>query len=194
MKKTLLILLFFTVNGYSQIYTYDKAEIHFRDGKVEEGYVKILNFKEIKFRTSLDDKPVKFNYKKINKIIKREDGKDVEYQYKIVKAKRKNYPRLMKLVTSGKVSLYITEHKDIVGQNSPLMLEYDGVSYYMVREDSHIAEYVGAKTIAIGRKSVTKGLITYFRDCPNLIEKIENKEFGKKDVIKIIEYYNTHCE
>jgi len=36
-------------------------------------------------------------------------------------------------------------------------------------------------------------LIEYFSDCPALVEKIENKDFHKKDLEFIVTFYNSNC-
>ncbi|NOZ46096.1 MAG: hypothetical protein GXO79_04860 [Chlorobi bacterium] len=51
-----------------------------------------------------------------------------------------------------------------------------------------------------GKLKRTKGLtfkndmISYFSDCPELVTKIENKEFRKKDIQSIVMYYNSNCK
>lgn len=39
-------------------------------------------------------------------------------------------------------------------------------------------------------KAITMRL---FRDCPKLVEKIKNEEFGKKNIKEVIRYYNSNC-
>lgn len=39
-----------------------------------------------------------------------------------------------------------------------------------------------------------KDMKEYFADCPALSEKIQNKEFDRNDVLKIVEYYNSNCQ
>jgi hypothetical protein len=48
------------------------------------------------------------------------------------------------------------------------------------------------KTIRIGGKIKNKRM-NLFSDCPILIEKIQNKEFKKREIIEIIDYYNNNC-
>jgi hypothetical protein len=33
----------------------------------------------------------------------------------------------------------------------------------------------------------------YFKDCSGLVTKINNKQFGRKDLVEIAEYYNANC-
>ena len=41
--------------------------------------------------------------------------------------------------------------------------------------------------------SFRKDMAAYFHDCPDLSFKIENHEFGKKDLHAIIRFYNSNC-
>jgi hypothetical protein len=42
-------------------------------------------------------------------------------------------------------------------------------------------------------KSFRKRSMDYFEDCPILRAKLENKEFVKEDLQKIVEFYNSSC-
>tara|TARA_R110001632_G_scaffold53818_3_gene132239 strand:+ start:207 stop:758 length:552 start_codon:yes stop_codon:yes gene_type:complete len=183
MKKIILIIvLCISANVQSQ-FNYEYGVIHLRDGSKLKGWVKKINLKELKYKETESAKVIKYNYKKVDKIV----INDVLYQFKIVKGNRKNYPRLLELMKSGKVSLYVLRVQ-------PTHYTVGGIEYYLSRNDSHLVESIGQRTLAIGRKNVIKGLKNYFKDCPNLIKKIKNKEFGKKDVKKVVEYYNNNCD
>ena len=41
--------------------------------------------------------------------------------------------------------------------------------------------------------SFRKDMADYLKDCPDLSHKIENQEFGKKDMSAIVIYYNANC-
>lgn len=38
-----------------------------------------------------------------------------------------------------------------------------------------------------------KDMVEYFNDCPELVEKIEDKELRRSDLIAIVNYYNNNC-
>ena len=38
-----------------------------------------------------------------------------------------------------------------------------------------------------------QNLIDYFKDCPDLVKKIDNNEFGFRDMELIVNYYNSNC-
>ncbi len=39
-----------------------------------------------------------------------------------------------------------------------------------------------------------KDMSDYFNDCPDLVRKIENKEFRKNDLKAIVKFYNEYCQ
>lgn len=39
-----------------------------------------------------------------------------------------------------------------------------------------------------------KDMVQYFSECPELCDKIESKEFKKRELESIVEYYNTQCK
>lgn len=41
--------------------------------------------------------------------------------------------------------------------------------------------------------SFKKAMKKYFKDCPELIEKIENKEFNKEQIWRVVDFYNREC-
>ena len=41
--------------------------------------------------------------------------------------------------------------------------------------------------------SFKNDMVEYFSDCPKLSQKIDNQEFGKKDIKAIVSFYNSNC-
>ncbi len=92
---------------------------------------------------------------------------------------------------------------EIPGINSPpasnnfvnmayLELEFDRVSYYIGHKGSDKAGFLFSSGLPFS-KGFKKAMKDKFMDCPSLIEKVENKEFKKKDIILAIYYYNSKC-
>ncbi|MEZ4852991.1 hypothetical protein [Flavobacterium sp.] len=56
-------------------------------------------------------------------------------------------------------------------------------------------EDVAEKCAAFGYigNSFKKFINNYFKDCQKLISKVENKEFKKKNLEEIVEFYNSNC-
>ena len=197
MKKVFIILfLISTSYSFSQSF-FESGEIFYRDGTSEKGYLKV-KYSKIKFKKKITNKKaIEFTYKKVKKIIINEDGKDYEYQYKIIKGKKKGKFKLLKIVIFGEASLYKLEHETSLGNPrlSPIALTYNykGANFYLGKGESSLVEFIGANSIAVGRKSIRKGLMVYFKDCKELVKKLKAKEYKNKDIVKAVEFYNSNC-
>lgn len=65
-------------------------------------------------------------------------------------------------------------------------------SYYVGNgEDNHVA-HLYTKGLPFS-KSFKKAMKAYFKDCPTLVENVENKTFSKENLLQVIEFYNEHC-
>jgi len=42
-------------------------------------------------------------------------------------------------------------------------------------------------------KNFKKAASAYFKDCPSLVKKIQSRTFKKRDLEKIVSYYNNKC-
>lgn len=193
MKSIIIsVLLFSSISIYSQSF-FESGEIFYRDGTNEKGYIKI-KYSEIKFKKKITDKKhQEYTYRKVKKLILADARENKIYEYKIIKDKKKSIIKLLNLVLLGDVALYQIEHFDTVG-NYGLTYSYKGASYYLVESNNEsFATFIGSKSIAVGRKNIKKGLIKYFKDCPDLINKLKNKKFKKRDIVEVVEYYNENC-
>lgn len=196
MKKLILFTFLFWMNfTFAQLTSYEKGEVFYRDGTSEKGSIK-RKYSTLKFKTK-NKKPIELTYKEVKKISINEDGEDFEYVYKIIKGKKKGKFKLLKVVIIGKTSLYLLNHETQVGNTATslpfLALTYKGADFYIGKNESSLVDFIGANSIAVGRKNIRKGLIKYFKDCRELVKKLKNKEFKNKDIIKVIEFYNEKC-
>ena len=197
MKNILIItFLLFTNYIFSQN-SYELGEIFYRDGTSEKGYLKI-KYSVIKYKKKITEKKhVELTYKEVKKIIINEDGKDYEYQYKIIKGRTKGKFKLLKKIILGKASLYLIEHETYISSSGAgtfsNSITYNGADYYIGKNTSSLVEFIGANSIAVGRKNIRKGLITYFKDCKELVKKLKNKEYKNKNIIEAVEFYNNNC-
>ncbi|PXY03082.1 hypothetical protein DF185_03045 [Marinifilum breve] len=87
-----------------------------------------------------------------------------------------DYFIFIKIYVDGKIKLYQHYSTPMYGNN--------GKVWYLKKEDQPL------KLVAdFGRKKMKK----YFSDCPELVKKIESKEFKGKDIIQIVQFYNSNC-
>ena len=197
MKKTLFILLFIVTYSISGQSFFESGKVFYRDGTTEKGYLK-MKYSTIKFKKkNTARKSITLTYKEVKKITINQEGKNIEYIYKIIKGKKKGKFKLLESVIYGKASLYKLTHETSLGNSGigpvSIGLSYNGANFYIGKEASSFVEFIGENSIALGRKSIKKGLLKYFNDCEPFIEKIKNKEFKNKDIVQAVAFYNKNC-
>jgi hypothetical protein len=191
MKKITLILIFISSISNSQIAnSYESALLTFRDNTIKKGEVKILDDKRtIKYRNKSEGVKNEYNYRNIKEVEITKDGVIKRYNYKIISGKK---PMLMRVIKEyeGKINLYaIDYYKDWGG-----IINYY-CHYYVNMGKGHTVEKLGSSEIIFGSKKFKKQIKKIFKKCPNLIKKVENKEFKRtKNIEEIIEYYYENCD
>ena len=199
MKKKLLltIVLFSTILGAQN----QKATLYFRDGTKLKGLAKLIRGgTEVKYRKDKKSKVIVYNSQKIDKITIRQSDIDVPYQYKIIK--KKSHPTLLEILKIGKVTLYRTVNINYYGEFYPYGAagprtgggySRTVIYYYASKNNSDFVTRLGKRGSLLS-KNFRKSIIKYFNDCPELVAKIKSKEFRKRDIVEIVEFYNTNCQ
>lgn len=199
MKKLIILLIVLSSTiSYSQR---QKATLFFKDGTKIEGLAKITSFGDkIKFKKNKKSEKVFYNSQQIDKIVIRENDVDKTYQYKIIK--NKNTPQLLEPLKEGKVTLY----RDLKQGYNPGMSmggfgaggmtfgggSYSISSYYVSKDGGNIVIHLGDSG-TIFTKNFKKAASEYFSDCAELVKKIETREYKKRHIVEIVEFYNENC-
>lgn len=100
------------------------------------------------------------------------------------------YGTLMKELVAGKVSLFERVELIPTGGGPTGMSFQNKVSYYVKRIDETVAKNIGINEIFINYKKTSKD---FFSDCPELVSKLENKEFKRKELDEVVIFYNDNC-
>jgi len=195
MKKNILFIgiLIFSLNCISQN---QKATIYLRSGDTIQGLVKFTSF-GIKFRYDKQSKKENYDAKKIIKLDINEQGKTNTYVYKLAKDYGHSAtPKLMTLITKGKINLYriiITntsfQMHGIIAVASTHSMEH----YYVCRNNSDVV----TRLTTVGTfldKNFIKAASEYFSDCQDVVNRIKNKNYRKKDMEEIVKLYNRSCK
>jgi len=77
-------------------------------------------------------------------------------------------------------------------RNSYTEINFPRYSYYVGIGESDQVEHLYTKGLPFA-KSFKKSMKKYFKSCPFLIEKVENKEFSNNELWIILDYYNKQC-
>lgn len=154
---------------------------------------------------TLQNKVKYFDSSGIKKILKPDQAKEVRFVYeaenirmissinslKLGNVFSNNSNIFLKLEIDGPIKLFNYYYS----QTSPGM--YDGPNgmvsvgftfnvekYVLQKGNGELKRYKGL--------TFRKDMMEHFKDCPELLKKIENKEFRKNDIESIVEYYNTY--
>ncbi len=65
---------------------------------------------------------------------------------------------------------------------------YSNNNYYVAKKNEEIA--VSLESGKKFKKTASK----YFSDCPDLVAKIQSKEYKKRDIVEIVKFYNENCD
>lgn len=146
-----------------------------------KGY--FIKTKYLKFKTLKGEKvqlpynlifEIKYEYKKN----KRKNAKLIKVTERFIPISNRN-GFLMELLVDGYCQLYVN---GAGGHNH----------FWVIKKDEKIATILYMEQLI--RKSFKRAALEYFKDCPSLIEKIKSKEFTRKNVKEIVEYYNAECK
>ncbi|NQX85551.1 MAG: hypothetical protein HRT67_06555 [Flavobacteriaceae bacterium] len=188
MKKIILmitLILCQLVN--SQMRT---LEVQFKDKTIVKASGKISGeFLKYKLPNS---KKEKVHFSEILSVtIYFDEDKKTIYKYFPIKNTKKS--KVFEEIIFGDVSLYMTTAK---GYNNPggagmNRIEYIIQNYYVRRNEFNEVTHLGSNQIFT--KDFRKVTSEYFKDCAILVEKINDKHFGKREIEEIVTFYNENC-
>ncbi|MDX6748121.1 hypothetical protein SHK09_15090 [Polaribacter sp. PL03] len=206
MKKITTLILVFTciiLNGqektsFSDLFSfsasYYKANLILRSGDTLSGIARINTQEEIIFKKKEKDEKIVYNYKTVSKVILEIDGDEIEYIYKIIIGRRINGIMLLEpygVFGKDKLNLFVD-----ISSGSYNMNGFQGnttKTTYFIGENNN----TGVTHLGIGNtysKKFKKIAKDYFKSCPDLLEKINNKYFRRYGIRSIMEYYDQNCE
>ncbi|MFI1772535.1 hypothetical protein [Thalassobellus citreus] len=175
-----------------------KAVLTFKNGTVKTGLGKLLGGNKIKFRVNKNRKATKYDFNLL-KQVKIYNQTDI-ITYVSVKIKDKEKPNILEQVVLGRVTLY---QKTSMGYNPGMGgvgfggtgfstgYSYNINNFYVKKEGDTEAFHLGSNQLFT--KNFKQAASDYFKDCPLLVKKIQNRTFKKKDLRAIVEFYNNEC-
>lgn len=84
------------------------------------------------------------------------------------------------------------EIKVVQNRNLYMSVDIPRYSYYVGSGQSDKVEHLYTKGLPFA-EGFKKSLKKYFKDCPKLIEKIENDEYSSDKLLSVLEFYNRNC-
>jgi hypothetical protein len=193
--KSVIVLscLVMTTLGFSQN---NKCIIYFKDNTKVEGLGKLKMDGQVKFRLNEDSEKVFYEPKFIDRV-EMNEGRLVTYKYKKIDDFGSEW---LEVLVDGKACLYtnsITYNNPSMGMggmNGGMGFSGGGtVTYYYANHTGENTVYRIATYGGISRRFKKTGA-NFFKDCPTIVEKIENGTYKKDDLEQIVKFYNlSNC-
>ena len=189
-----------------------KGELISNSGTTKSGYVKIAKFgmanKEfVKFKTGKKAKVEEIEASSVKKLIFVDQKSGEKSEFEFVEL-FEDKVCCMRVVVRGKVTLYARKKRiNLVGApttagagTGPTGAMPVGMwgPYSFGNFNEYFAHRTGEDLptpliqVSVSKPFKKKGA-EYFKDCPSLKNKIESKEYKKKDIKEAVEYYNEKC-
>jgi hypothetical protein len=193
---TVIVLTIHSVFGQKT-----RAELIFKDGTMITGLAEPTNVGNIRFRKNRKAKKIFYSFEEV-------DTLKVYYDFNptlfvLVKVQDKAKPQVLEMARHGKNVTYFRDVQQGYAPpvNMPMagggVMQVGGGFYslsnsYVRKANSSEAIYLGSSSWL--SKNFRKAAMDFFSDCAKLSKKIESREFKKRDLKEIIEYYNGECE
>tara|TARA_R110000796_G_scaffold252631_1_gene389204 strand:+ start:89140 stop:89751 length:612 start_codon:yes stop_codon:yes gene_type:complete len=202
MNKVKLFLLLILLISLNNAVLAQKTEgtLVFKNGDIKEGLVKLAGSKSVKFKATKKEKPITYDFSDLE-YAKIKNG-DQSSLYTNVVVEGKDDPIVLEEIVKGKVTLY---HLDSKGYSPGISVMggvggapmYTGGNFYEIK-NLYVLKKGETHAIHLGSnqlfsKNFKAAASEFFKDCTHLVTKIQNKEFKKKEIKAIVEFYNTQC-
>ncbi len=189
MKKNIYLLLFLLIAAltFSQAKK-KKATLLFKDGTQLSCMARISGENIRYVENDTRAKEIVVDEKDLKGLKIWMNDKLIELHYKVEDGKSKS--KLMELVIDGNMKLYrISDVYDQnIGFNSTSVTEDKSSSTQYFLESKENKENVIRFS-----KNFNEVAKTYFADCSKLVDNIGKDKFRKKDILKIVVFYNENC-
>lgn len=194
----LFFALLFTQLSFGQR---TRADLIFKDGTVLTGFAEPTTVHNIRFRKERKAKKQFFSFDEV-------DTLKVHYDfdptiYVAVKIKDRSAPIVLEFVHKGKNVAYFRDNKQ--GYVAPMSFpngggapgfqgghSYNITHSYLRKTGSDEAIHLGSSDWM--SKNFKKAASNFFSDCPKLVEKLQSREYRKRDLKEVIDFYNSECE
>ncbi len=211
----LFILIGFNSNAQFKFNSYEEATLKLRNGAVINGKAKITIDNKVKLKKG--NEKLIYDYRSLDRFNIEINGEKVSYVYKIVAGKE---PKLLKIIREypGRVNLYVIENepnsasynhpqtatiKTSDGNTAVINTSVPSVNtkvlinqineYYANKGDGHEVTKIGNDHPIFGKKKFKESANEFFKDCPEIIRRINKNEFRRSEMDSIVDFYNENC-
>jgi len=193
---SLILLLILNQNILSQ----NKMKITLNNGEIKTGVYEIKNtWMSFPSKTRIVSKKGNEKYKidKIKNVIIYTENDSIFMKVistrKYLNSKIKKELAQVRFIGEN-IKLYYVSETITSGGAIGLFITSSGYfEKYVMKKNDDIAYNMGY-IYGAGQRGIKKRVRDYFKDCPKLVEKINNNEIPKKETFKIALYYENHCK
>lgn len=193
--STFLILMSFNAIS-AQL---NRIEVTLNNDKVLYGYGTISpNRTKIVFRETKFSDRIKYDHDDVKLLRVRNDSTTTyKFYYVTGRTTERDRVQLIPIPTiNGKINLHYEDFAGTYTQMHGNGFNSYGTDHitlhYISKPGENTAYYLGKANTNSERFS--KFAKTFFKDCPILIEKMNDKAFRKKGIVEIVKFYNENCE
>lgn len=182
--KVILIFSIYLTWGNMVAQRYDIPTLYFKNGDTLKGERHAFLKKQVQFSKTLKSKPVKYDFEDIIKVdvMNRRNNEVSTYvPEKIVGGRRK-------AMIERRVEGYLSHYRIKRYSGTEGNFYYD---LYLKRKSEDAISFVGTENPF--KFNFRKKITGYLNDCQPLVAKINAKEFKRKHMNEIVQYYNENC-
>lgn len=198
LKLVVLTIVIFTCSTTTTQAQKTRAKLVYKDGKVVKGIGNLVSKNRIRFRTSKKERTKKLELSLFDRVYIYNAAETQVYTEIAIKGKKKK--KVVEIMAEGdKLTLYriaqvgVSTGPMVGAGGGPMMMHsYTVKNFYVKRAGETEASHLGSNQLFT--KNFKKAASEYFKDCPSLVKKIKEKEFKKRDLKVIVDYYNEDCK
>lgn len=172
-----------------------RAVLTFKDGTIKTGLGKLSGTNKIKFRANKQEKPIKYDFSLLDEA----KISGITYVSVNVNVNGSENKKVLERVLVGKVYLYQSQNQGYMpyagapgGVGFAGGYSYSINNFYVSRANEVKATHLGSNELFT--KNFKQAASDYFKDCTELVQKIQNSTFKKRDLIAIVQFYNNECQ
>jgi hypothetical protein len=188
------------IRAYFPAEKFYKATIVFTDGHEAEGLVTLpekCTDETIRYKENDDAKAVKYKSEELARLVFPEaDGNNVIFERVLAQkgpATKKTMVLWLRVARRGFATLYFCDVKSAMGTGGGMIVGYDRY-WFVKREEEVSASIVSWQGYGTNEHFFRKKAGEYFKDDAELAAKIEDKQFKREDIYKLLDEYNAWKE
>ncbi|WP_040280539.1 hypothetical protein [Psychroserpens damuponensis] len=200
--KIFLLFLFilvpttiFAENSIKALDAYEEATIHFHDGTSIRGYAKITFNSSVKFKVTEDREPEAWTELMIKGVTFHRAIDDIDFLY--VKLEKVKTPLLLEVIELGEISIFVDVSSNWISANhstnetgmlhTVTSIQNTTYSFFLKKESEKEAIRL------FGIFNFKKKAIKFFENCPQIVDRLNEKKYKRGNIIEMVYYYNDYC-